>query len=89
MGRKPPEYKHSAVSTIQSKIDWFNKVQESFDSPYLHFMIYRNGNLHLTFKRADLLERINKMIARSAGNRVPERNKSKRSAKTKVYSKSA
>ncbi|WP_210413260.1 DUF4942 domain-containing protein [Leptospira barantonii] len=88
-GKRPPEYTQSVASIVRSKTSRFDKGQKYFDSPYLQFMIYGNGNLHLTFKRPDLLERINKTIARSAGSRIPEKNKSKRNSKGTVYSRSA
>jgi hypothetical protein len=35
---------------------------KGYESEYFRFELYRNGNLHIVFKRADLVAKANKIV---------------------------
>jgi len=44
----------------------------AFENDYMAFQVYRNGNLHITFKRLDLLKKANRIIAGEIGPALEE-----------------
>lgn len=53
----------------------------AYEDEYLHLRWFKNGNGHLTFKRLDLIEALNQMIAKHRANTLPE----PRNARFKSY----
>ncbi|TGJ99813.1 DUF4942 domain-containing protein [Leptospira langatensis] len=73
--KKPPEYHQSARRHMEAAR--YRNVRE-FSDDYFKIISYKNGNHHISFKREDLVERVNGIIARACGPVVGERTKSKR-----------
>ncbi|TGK36263.1 DUF4942 domain-containing protein [Leptospira andrefontaineae] len=79
-GKSPPDHAHS----VESKIRCFYLPSESAgiiaEDSYLRIYRYKNGNFHVTFKRMDLLDKVNRIISNAFGesNRMGDRTKSKR-----------
>lgn len=49
--------------TLRSAMDLAFEQGEVFESSYYRAKAYKNGNLHLEFKRLDLLDKVNEQIA--------------------------
>ena len=58
--------KHNPRELTCSMNESFKK-NEHYDDDYFHAKAYKNSNLHLTFKRVDLLEKANLIIAKHYG----------------------
>lgn len=58
------------------------RVEEDFDDSYYHAKSHKNGNVHLKFKRPDLLAKVNDLIADYYGPRAvgDEQKTSRRAA---------
>ena len=63
-GKGVAKYPDDAVTKIKTAID--AKKQEC-ETDYFHFRWYQNGNMHLTFKRSDLVAELNRI---GGGNRI-------------------
>jgi hypothetical protein len=46
------------------------------ESEYFRFELYRNGNLHIVFKRPDLVAKANKIVADYYGEVLPDGRRS-------------
>jgi hypothetical protein len=49
---------------------------KDFEDEYYQGKSFKNGNLHLKFKRADLVERVNAIIAKHYGGNIISRGNS-------------
>ncbi len=61
-GRRPPEYKDSVSAALRDICSWNPKTDE-FETDYMSGKVYKNGNAHITFKRLDLIDKANEIIA--------------------------
>lgn len=52
---------------LESGLNAAFKDRQVFEDDYYRAKGFRNGNLHLEFKRDDLLERVNELIAEHYG----------------------
>lgn len=59
-GKSPPEYPHDLVSVINDEARLKN---EDAETEYFYARWYQNKNIHLTFKRLDLLSEFNRIGA--------------------------
>jgi hypothetical protein len=55
-GKVPPKYPGDAVTAIREAL---NGGAVAGETEYFRWKAFQNGNMHLEFKRADLLERLN------------------------------
>lgn len=55
--------KHFQPRTLESAMNMAFEEGQIFESEYYKAKAFKNGNLHLEFKRADLLEKVNEEIA--------------------------
>lgn len=63
-GRKPPEHGEA----VDVRIDAASKQeQDRLETEYLSLRWFKNGNVHATIKREDLVERINAILAEGGG----------------------
>jgi hypothetical protein len=74
-GQQPVERHGGIVGKIGEAMR--DKCDEA-ETAYFSVKIFRNGNLHVTFKRADLIECINRIIARHGGAAVPDATEARR-----------
>lgn len=71
-GRKPPEA-GNAADAIEAA---YRAHESTHTTEYFHVRMFRgNGNMHLTFRRRDLLDRANDMIARHFGETLADDTK--------------
>ena len=59
-GKSPPEYPHDLVSVIN---DEASNKHEDAETEYFYARWFKNKNIHLTFKRLDLLSEFNRIGA--------------------------
>lgn len=64
--REAPDFRGGAAAQVGTQR---RKVRGRFevDTDYMHFRAFGNGNLHVTFKRADLVDKMNAILARHYG----------------------
>ncbi|HDR9181149.1 TPA: DUF4942 domain-containing protein [Burkholderia vietnamiensis] len=66
LDRKPePDHRHGAYSLVSSTRQGHRSEAEH---DYFHLRWFKNGNGHLTFKRADLVDQMNKILAKHYPN---------------------
>jgi hypothetical protein len=64
-GRQPPEeYKHRLSQVVRQAWD---DGKGQVETNYYKLKLYQNGNLHIYFKRRDLLDKVNQLIAKECG----------------------
>lgn len=68
-GKTPPSHLADA-GHIVGDASW--KHEKHCESEYFRFELYRNGNLHIVFKRADLVAKANKIVADYYGEVLPD-----------------
>lgn len=71
-GKPVPEYRDGITNQLSNARH--NGLQP-IDTDYLSIKLYRNGNGHVTFKRMDLVEQMNKIVARHFPFHIPQDNK--------------
>lgn len=71
-GKKPPE-----ASNAADVIEYgYKQKQTVVDTPYFSARLFRgNKNIHLTFKRPDLVDRANDIIAKHSNGGLPDDSK--------------
>jgi hypothetical protein len=74
-GKRPPEYMASISNQLSASR---GRGERSVDTEYFSCYLYKNNNLHITFKRLDLIDRVNAIIARNLGPAVADRTRSKK-----------
>jgi hypothetical protein len=63
--RKPmPDHRQGCYFKLSSAFREQSMWPKRFENDYFEMRIFRNGNAHLTFKRADLVDAMNVIIAR-------------------------
>jgi hypothetical protein len=71
-GKKPPEDSNAADVISRA----YGQKQHVVDTPYFSARLFPgNKNIHLTFKRLDLVDRANDIIAKHAGRALPDDRK--------------
>jgi hypothetical protein len=80
-GRDPPtEYGHRLAYVVRESA---RARKGHVETNYYKLKIFRNGNLHIYFKRRDLLDKVNKLIAQECGEVLADDS----SAKEGVHAK--
>ena len=70
-GKPEPDHRNGVRAALSSQgLRWDNKRGEC-ETEYLHIRTFKNGNGHVTFKRPDLVERMNKIIAKHYPGALP------------------
>ena len=64
--REAPDFRGGAAARVGTQR---RKVRGRFevDTTYMHLRAFANGNLHITFKRADLMDQMNAILTRHYG----------------------
>jgi hypothetical protein len=64
-GKQPPTHLNDAGHVVHETSWSLNtpQYQSECESEYFRFKLYRNGNLHVIFKRPDLVAKANKIVA--------------------------
>jgi tetratricopeptide (TPR) repeat protein len=62
-GKEPPSFSTS----VAEKVTFAKHGASSVETDYLDLRWFKNGNMHITIKRADLVERINAILAERGG----------------------
>lgn len=70
-GKPVPEYRDGLANQISKSRHGLQPI----DTDYLSIKLYQNGNGHVTFKRLDLVEQCNKIVARHFPFHIPQDNK--------------
>jgi hypothetical protein len=68
-GKTPPSHIGDAGSLVSTASHAHDKGCET---DYFRFELYRNGNLHIVFKRPDLVAKANKIVADYYGETLPD-----------------
>lgn len=67
----PPNY-GGIVGAVDSSRHGFGAHQSTAESDFFRIRVYQNGNAHVWFKREDLVEKANKLLAEYYGAAIPE-----------------
>jgi len=71
-GKKPPEAGNAADAIGQAH----TKGEKKFETEYFEARMFRgNGNLHLKFRRPDLVDKVNRVLAKHYGEALPDDRK--------------
>lgn len=65
-GKPVPEYTGSFVAKVSGAMRW-DDIACVVEDDYFKARVFQNCNMHLWFKRADLVEKVNKMLAAHYG----------------------
>jgi hypothetical protein len=67
---KTLDEKQHHARTLQTALNahFYNDYSEPYEDEYYRIKGFKNGNMHLQFKRLDLLEKANKLIAKYYGD---------------------
>jgi hypothetical protein len=68
-GKPEPDNRNSTYLAL-SKVSW-PKITKEADLAYFSLKGFKNGNAHLTFKRPDLVDKMNLILAKSHPNALP------------------
>lgn len=68
-GKAPPDHRGGLASLIDLAI---HKKERTVETEYFRAQWYKNQNLHLWFKRADLVTLANRLIAEECGEVLPQ-----------------
>jgi hypothetical protein len=67
-GRPEPDMRQQGMN---AQIGEGLRSTRSVDNQYLSIRLYRNGNGHVTFKRLDLVDKMNRILAKHHPNALP------------------
>lgn len=70
MDARPVPHAHKVRDAILAAIT--KGADRLYEDEYIHIRWFKNGNGHLTFKREDIVTRMNEMIAKHRANSLPE-----------------
>lgn len=73
-GKSTPDMINGIVATVERnrQAGPYGARQSEHDSEYMKVRCYKNGNAHLWFKRDDLVEKVNRLLAEYYGAAIPE-----------------
>jgi hypothetical protein len=63
-GRPEADHRHATHKAVMS--NWLRRERE-ISNDYIRLVWFKNGNAHLTFKRLDLIDRLNGILAEHYG----------------------
>jgi hypothetical protein len=67
-GKEPKDHRGDASSMVYTAS---STKQREIETDYFRFKLFQNGNVHVVFKRLDLVEKANKLIAQHFGEVLP------------------
>lgn len=71
-GKPEPDHRHGTFSMLLASGLSCGARRGECENDYLHLRAFKNGNGHVTFKRLDLVERMNRIIAKHFPGCLPE-----------------
>lgn len=71
-GKPEADYRHGCYAQLAMAFREQPAWPKAFENPYFSIRLFRNGNGHMTFKRFDLVDTLNRIIARHFPNALPE-----------------
>lgn len=79
-GKNQKPHGANAASILRAHYSWNSQSTrgEKVKTDYMEFIGYKNGNIHITFTRMDLVQKVNRIIARD-GDRIGMRRAKKSS----------
>lgn len=72
---KAPCDRYAGIISAINKAPQDGKTEA--ETEYFHVRLFANGNLHITFKRLDLVEKANRIIAKHNGSAIPSTKRRK------------
>jgi hypothetical protein len=76
-GKDPKDHRGNAAAMVHQAS---NRRLGEVETDYFRFRLFKNGNLHIAFKRMDLVERLNKLIAEECGVALADGGRRRRAA---------
>lgn len=70
MDQRPIPHAHRVRDAILAALT--GGTERLYEDEYIHLRWFKNGNGHLTFKRQDLVDALNQMIAKHRANTLPQ-----------------
>lgn len=74
-GKPEPDHRQGTYAMLSSANLIYEKRAGTIETDYLSIRVFKNGNAHITFLRPDLVERMNKILAKHHPNALPEPKK--------------
>lgn len=71
-GRKVPNSWSGIVGQLRNARTGYRAQQTEVEDEFFTVRAFKNGNCHVWFKRADLLEKVNKLLAEYYGEVIPD-----------------
>ena len=72
-GRPEPDHRNSAMLEWASHVQGASVSENEWECDLFHFRWFKKGTLHVTFKRLDLVDEMNGIIAKHYPGALPER----------------
>ncbi|HAW8215075.1 TPA: DUF4942 domain-containing protein, partial [Escherichia coli] len=72
-GSNVPDFRNSIGAQYGEFLGNGDNVGELFEGEYFTVRVYRKGTVHITFRRPDLVERLNDIIGRYYPGALPPR----------------
>lgn len=70
-GKPEPDHRNGVRAALSRVGIRYNDPRGSCETEYLHIRTFKNGNGHITFKRPDLVEQMNRIIAKHYPGALP------------------
>lgn len=71
-GRSIPEARNSLATRIGEKLS-MDRRQAGYEDELFEIRWFKNGNLHVRFKRQDLVQKMNRILAKHYPDALPSR----------------
>lgn len=71
-GKPEPDHRCGIYSLLNAERLNYERRAGTIETDFLHIRVFKNGNGHVTFKRPDLVEQMNRIIAKHHPNALPE-----------------
>lgn len=70
-GKPEPDHRNGMFAVISAVYRETHSWPKICENEYLHIKIFKNSNAHVTFKRADVVDKMNEMVARRYPGALP------------------
>jgi hypothetical protein len=70
-GKPEPDHRNGISTLLAGACNGYKRENGTFENDYLSIRTFKNTNGHITFKRPDLVERMNKIIAKHYPGALP------------------
>lgn len=73
-GKPQDDNRHALYQRLRAAEGAVNSRRDQFthEDTYMDFRVFKNGNAHITFRRPELVERMNRILAKHYPNALPE-----------------